>query len=288
MADTMRAAIEAAVQEDVTSEGTDDTEAPDETTSTPEASDGGQPEGTTDDAGDTAEAVEGTAEDAPTEYFGLDLSGLEPEQRTSVIEELRKRDDHIGKLLRERSEDDTPAPGDENEPLPEELSDEQILQALGLDPSNNPFDENAAKIALPLVRQQAQMHGMLESLIQAQEVADIDRTWRQALSGMEKEYGTLPKEVTHDRVMEWAAENQVDNPMDAYWRIVGPGKAVLQRSIEAERARTEALQEKKRASATTRPTAVEADADAPAEAKTAKAATKEVASKLLASLGLET
>lgn len=289
MAEALHAAMKAAMQEvEDAAEGTGEPEAPDDDqTSTPEASDGGQPEGTTDDGEAPAEDQKVTAEDAPTEYFGLDLSSLEPEQRAEIVEALRKRDDHIGKLLRDRAEDEPSDEATEEEPPLEQMSDEDILRSLGLDPEN-PFDENAAKFAIPLVRELQQQRGALASLIEAQELAEIDRTWRQGLSAMEREFGELPKEVTHERVMEWAADNEVLNPMDAYWRIVGPGKAAAEAGLTEARAKAEALTQRKRDASTTRPSSAEADAEAPPESKTGKGATREVASKLLASLGLDT
>lgn len=269
-------------------EGTATPEAtPDPSTATPAASAGGTSEVSGTQPGETAEGTppEGEATEVPTEYMGFEFPpDMTPEQRADILGQLTKRDDIIGKLLRERepaapSASETPPP-----PPAEELSDEAILKQLGLDPENSPLDEVAAKVAVPLVRRQVQQDQALASLIELSELHELDRTWRDGLSGMEKEFGALPKELDHDRVMEFAAENGISNPMDAYWRVVGPARQVLTSATKA--VRDKALADAKRGSTATRPGTGAAEGDAPIESKTAKGATGEVARRLLAELGL--
>ncbi len=282
----LRSAIAEAVEGFEPTEGTDEPEATADEEPTPDASPGGESADTPDDGEDTSEAtVEGTDEEVPTEYFGLDLSGLEPKQRAEIIGELRKRDDHIGKLLRDRNADSVETEPETGEPeTPSEPTDEEILSALGLDPENNPFDEQAAKVALPLVKRQLQQDRTLAALIEQQELAEIDRSWRQSLSGLEREFGPLPADIDHDKVMEFAAESGIGNPVDAYWRIVGPGRAALTDAMK--RLEKEQRTAAKKAAATTRPKAVEAEDDPALKATTVKGATREVARRLLADLGL--
>jgi hypothetical protein len=128
-----------------------------------------------------------------------------------------------------------------------------------------------------------EQENVISQLIELQEVADIDRSWRSSLSGLEKEFGALPAEVTHDDVMDFAAENSIGSPLDAYWRIVGPGRAAME---DMASQRSAALLAAKRQSATTRPTGANADGEAPLEAKTTKGATREAASRILREIGL--
>jgi len=240
------------------------------------------PEGATVETETPAPAA-GTVE-ALSEYFGLDLSGIPVEQSSSIVEELKKRDDFIGKLLRKESE----APGVSTEvkdEKPPELTDEDILKALGLDPTNNPFDEQVARVTVPLVRKQVAQDAALASLIENQELMEIDKTWRAALSGMEKEFGSLPKEIDADAVMEFAAKEGIANPMDAYWRIVGPGRALLSAAMKGV-SEKEATAAKKQA-ATTRPNSSSAENEAPLESKTVKGATREAAERVLKQLGVD-
>lgn len=250
---------------------------------TPVASTGDGTNVAPEDAGTTTEAPKGTVE-ALSEYFGLDLSGIPVEQSSSIVEELKKRDDFIGKLLRKESDSEATPANDEDE-TPPELTDEDILRALGLDPVNNPFDEQVAKVTVPLVRKQVAQDAALAQLIENQELLEIDRTWRAALSGMEKEFGALPKEIDADSVMEFAAKENIANPMDAYWRIVGPGRALLSAAMKGVTEK-EATAAKKQA-ATTRPNSSSADNEAALESKTVKGATREAAERVLKQLGVE-
>lgn len=262
-------------------EGTAQAEAPAPVGATSAASAEGGPVVEPEAASRDAEASDGTA-DARTEYFGFDLSDFEPNQRIEIIEELKKRDDHIGKLLRGKvaDEEETPAPA----PAPlQQASDEDILQALGLDP-DNPFDEQAAKVAVPLVRKQLEQEAMLSQLIEMQELNEIDRSWRGTLGDLEKEFGVLPTELDHEAVMEYAANNGINSPVAAYWQIMGPGRAALAEATKGDRAKK--LTDAKRASASTRPAPALADDDAPLESKTTKGATREAAQRIMRELGL--
>lgn len=284
----LRADIAEALSEVEALKGTDadPSEAEEATTPTPGASTGGEPEADTDDGTDPSEVTPEDTEEVPTEYFGLDLSGLEPEQRAAVISELKKRDDHIGKLLRERAPEAEPTSEEPDAEPEEELKDEEILEALGLDPESNPLDETAAKIAVPLVKRQIMQEKLLSQLIEAQELAEIDRMWRSSLSGLEREFGALPKEVDHDAVMAFAAEQGITNPVDAYWRIVGPGRAALTDAMKAAEAAKRLAA--KKAATTVRPSTAAAEEDAPLKGATVREATREVAARLLSELGLDT
>lgn len=289
-ATSLRQDIAAALQADEPpAEGTEPSEATAEDEAATDASDGGQPAGTTDDGEQAPEAPEGTEADAITEYFGLDLTGVEPSAAQEIISALQKRDDYIGKLLRDKE----PAPAGDGPPpveAPPESdfpTDEEIFRSLGLDPEN-PYDQEQAKLAVPLAKQQLQQQQALSALIEQQELAQLDRYWRDSLSGLEREFGVLPKTLDHDRVMEFAADNGIGNPMDAYWRIVGPGRDALAKSLETEREKAAKAAEAKRAATSTRPTATQADGETLPEEVTTRKATREVTRKLLEGLGLDT
>ena len=276
---------------DAVADDGEDTASAEVTPSSPTApgdgSPGGEAEGLRgrDSADTTEDAPAGDVTEVPDEYFGFKFpADLTPEERGDLIAEFKKRDDTIGKLLRERGEDDGSAePEPEPEPEPE-LTDSEILQALNLDPETNPFDEGVAKIAIPLVRRQMQQEATIAQLIELQEISEIDRSWRSALEGLEKENGALPVELNHEAVMEFAAENNIGSPVDAYWRLMGPSRSALDRATKDVQAKR--LQAAKAAASGTRPGTTVADDEAPVESKTAKGATREVASRLLRDLGL--
>jgi hypothetical protein len=277
---TQEAAASAVAGEDQ-DEGTEGTEATSKEIATSDAStEGEQSASSTEDSTDS-EASDGT-EDGPTEYFGYKLPPeLTPQERVELLSELQKRDDTIGKLLRGK-EAATTETVVETPAVVEPLTDAEILQALGLDPEN-PFDEQTAKAVVPLVRKQLEQDNVIAQLIEIQELNEIDRSWRGTLSSLEKEFGALPAEVDHEAVMEFAADNNISSPVDAYWRIAGPGRSLVE-SVMAERAKK--LTAAKAASATTRPGGAGASDEAPLESKTTKGATREAAAKLLQSLGL--
>jgi hypothetical protein len=259
-----------------------------EETPAPDASAGTQTDTGDEGASGASEAKESTKEGASEgtevedeDFFGVTISGT-AEQRDAIKDVLKKQNDFIGKLLREKTEEEGSKADAEEAPAPEEITDEAILQVLGLDP-DDPFDEKTAKVTLPLVRKQLAQDQLLSQLIETQELQEIDRTWRSGLSAMEKEFGALPKEVTHDRVMELAADEGITSPLDAYWRIVGPARAslsaVMQRESDEERTA------RKKAATTTRPTSTEAEGEPSLKSKNTKDATKEAASALLTKLG---
>lgn len=259
---------------------------------------GASPEGTGDvteeaTSEEESEAPEGTDE-IPDDYFGFDLSPYSPEQKAAIVAQLEKRDDYIGKLLRDEAEPvgegDKPSPADDTPPA--ELTDEAIVEALrglGLDP-DDPTDESVIKGVAPLVRKQVEQDQRLSTLMETIELQELDRSWRASLNGLEKEFGNLPAAVTHDKVMEYAAANGIQHPSDAYWRIVGPARSALESAGKAHRElppeAKAALAAKKKAAASVRPASTDADGDAALESKTVKDASKEVGLRLLKQMGI--
>lgn len=286
MREALRAAVAESTKGDEGAEGTAEAETPDPETPASDASTEGTAASSTPatETPETPAPAEGT-EDPPTSYFGYEFPpDLTAEQRQGIISELRKRDDTIGKLLRKQS-DAAPPEGEAAPEPPAELSDEDILAQLGLDPAN-PFDEQAAKLAVPLVRQQLAQERALATLIEESELAELDRSWRSSLAGLEKEFGELPSELDADAVMAFAAENGIGSPVDAFWRIMGPTRANLSAAAkgELEKARTAS----KRAASGTRPTSDSSDGEPEIQSKTVKGATREVLGRALKQLGIDT
>jgi hypothetical protein len=237
--------------------------------------DGSIPEAT------TAAAVEGTGEEPPLTYFGEDLSAFDADERRAIIDMLEKRDDFIGKLLREKSEAEKTVSEEKPEAEHEELTDEAILKALGLDPESNPFDEHTAKVALPLVREVSELKALVSDLLQRDELAETERYWTSELDRLEKAYGEL--QLSRVAVLEFAANNNIASPEDAYWRLAGPARAQVREVIAQRRAEQEA---RKRAVASTRPNAVDAEEEPPFESRTAEGQTREAVARALKKLGL--
>lgn len=223
-------------------------------------------------------SAEGTDE-PPTSYFGEDLSAFTADQRREVIAMLEKRDDFIGKHLQAKAEGEgeTPSPPAEAEPV----TDEAILQAFGLDPED-PYDEKAIKVALPLFRKLDEQDGQLAAIAQRLELQDIEREWTTTLDSLARDNGALP--VDNLAVMEYAAANGIASPTDAYWRIAGPARRQVAEAMKAVEART-TQEAAKRAAATVRPgtAATDEQMDLPEDTKSA---TQKAAAAVAAKLGL--
>jgi hypothetical protein len=253
---------------------------------TPDAPEGAQPvvEDETPDA--DAETSDGTA-DAPERYFEVDLSGLPAEERVKLIDALKGRDDEIGKLLRGRAEGETPVEPPEPTPEPEPITDEDILRSLDIDPE---YDENAAKVAIPLVRGMQQLQEQVQALLEQRDLADLDTFWTTELDKLEAANGELP--VDRLSVLEFAAENGLQSPADAYWRIYGPAQRQVRAAVEAATAGAGAPPKSKPGKkdvASARPGTSNAEEEVPtSDGGSLRDAVKEQTSKVLRDLGIGT
>lgn len=251
-------AITAAVQDFVNdSEDTAAAEVTEEEAETPDASSEGAPAEVATESGETESETEPEAsgegtDDVPTVYMGQDLSDLPAEARQGIIDGFKERDNLINKLLREKAEAATSQPEPEQETQPEptpQLTDAELLAQLKLDPENDPFDEHTAKVALPLAKAVMEMRQQLSELQNNSVLQETDSYWRSSLKTLEESFGELP--VAHEEVMQFAAANDVGDPQDAYWRIMGPARQQLAEAAAARRA--EAVREAKKAATTQRP-----------------------------------
>lgn len=278
MTDNIRDAVGAALADEsvaqqlsavLNGEGTD-SEATPERAATP-SSLGAQPDVDPNEVEPESEAT-GTDSDAPTEYFGVDLSELPAEKRRDIIAGFRERDDYISKLLREKSEPAVPEPMAPT-PQAEELTDDALLRALGLDPENDMFDQHTAKVALPLARQLLETKAAVDELMQTQSISQAERFWNTSLDSLEKQFGELP--IDRIAVLEFAAENQIADPQDAYWRIMGPVRQQLMQAVQTHR-ETE-LRDAKRGAASVRPRTTGKTTPAKLEATSVRNAVQEAA-----------
>jgi hypothetical protein len=289
---SLGAAVEGAFEEAY--EGTaEEAEAPATPEPTPEATDGAQAEPASETPSDTGSEnppeASGEVTDGDVErYFEVDLSGLPAEERQAIVAALKARDDQIGKLLRGETGTGTggeATPEGEAPEPPQPMSDEDIIRGLGLDP-DNPFDENAAKVALPLVRTLQDMKATVDQLVEARELEALDRVWTSELDRLERDNGALP--IDRTAVLEFAAANQLYSPEDAYWRIAGPARAqveTLAREARERLPKPETPAPVRKPSAQ-RPTAGGGTEEVPTQAVRLKDAVGEEAAKVLRDLGI--
>ena len=180
-------------------------------------------------------------EELPEEYFGVSRSGLDDESWKAVIGGFADRDAHIQTLLRERAAAavEPVAAAAPVEPTPTGVSDADILVALGLDPENDMDDERTAKVAVPLARMVLDLKSQVEDVQEHGAAVEAETFWRTSLKSMEEAYGPLPRDISHEDVMRASATGGIGDPVDAYWRVMGPARSsiladVNRRKNEAE------------------------------------------------------
>lgn len=189
--------------------------------------------------GDATPKGESTDE-LPDHYFEVQRGDLPAEEWAVVYAGLKERDEQIQKLMRGKQGTDGETPPEVNEPeevpveQPTAMSDEDILAALGLE-SDNPFDETAAKVAIPLVKALQVLEGQVNGLVEERELAALSQHWETSLDKLEAEHGELP--VARLDVLEFAAREGIFDPDDAYWRVAGPANRQADRLLAEARAR---------------------------------------------------
>lgn len=228
---------------DTEDEPEDDSEQPDDSEAAEEV------DGTPDDEEDEdfTESDE-DSEEVPTEYFGVDLSDLPPEKRQTVIDAFKERDAEIQRAKREAASKDDDDEEDEGEY--EMPSDEELMQFLGYDPED-PLYEVKAETALPIAKRMLQQEMALAEILQEREVDRFEQYWTSSIDQLEADHNI---EVDRDELLDFAIENKIPDPVDAYSRFVLRGRKTV--SNEAEKARAEAakrVRERKKAATTTRP-----------------------------------
>jgi hypothetical protein len=161
-------------------------------------------------------------------------------------------------------------------------SDEELVQQLGLDPEN-PFDESAIKVQLPMLKRQMQLESMVSQLVEDRELQALDQYWTSELDALETANGKLP--IDRTGVLEYAVANGLNSPSAAYWQIAGPARAQVEK-LTAEARKRVAAEPKVKKPSSTRPTAGGGTEEVPNEDPTVKAAAATEAAKILKDLGI--
>ncbi len=168
---------------------------------------------------------------------------------------------------------------------PEPITDEAILQALGLDPED-PFNENTVKIAVPLVRAIEQLSGTVNQLAEERELERLDAYWDKELNALEAKNGELP--IERIALLEFAAENGYSRPSDAYWAVAGPAKRQVEEAVAAAQKRVKSTDHpSKEEVAGKRPRTSSADAETAVKGKGVGKAVEASLSSLLKDIGID-
>lgn len=245
------------VEEAVTPE-TQDPETPEEEKDeTPEAP-AAEGESNVDGTPATDEESEVKDSDVPTSYMGLDLSDLPAEKRAEIIGSFKKQDKYAQTTQQEKTEADKRIEAleakiselskadetseEETEEAPE-ATDEQILTALGFDPTD-PLYEVKSEAALPVAKEVIRLGGAVAELVQHIQAQEAAATFVAGMDDLETSLGTP---FDRDALIDFCIENEIDDPAAAYERMVGPERtAVATAASEARKVAMEELTKRKR------------------------------------------
>lgn len=222
--------------------------------------------------------VDGTAEGDP----------LPADVRKSIIDSLKGRDREIQAAKREAAEarNAKPDPEPEPEPEPAQVDDDQLMEAFGYD-KDDPMYDVKKEVAAPLLRQTAQLSNAVQQLLLEQQAEKFEAYWNSTLDDLEGQYGELsPLDIESDappreQLLDWAIENEVFDPTDAYNRVMVPAKSLISKEAEKRRASAaEALKTKKKPAGTTRPKGGGGGEQKPTEPMSPKEAAEAAAKQL--------
>ncbi len=185
---------------------------------------------------DTTAAAEseGTAEEPPMEYWGTSLEGLSAEQRKAVIDHFAQQDSTINKLqarLNAAPVEEAPAP----EVEADEVTDEDLLRAVGIDPDSYEAG-NLAPHLLPILRHQLTLESQVESLVMKDSVREVENQWTSALDELEGTYGKLPGDRV--QVLKFALDEGLTSPFETYFRLSAPAKREVEDVVAKARRET--------------------------------------------------
>lgn len=196
---------------------------------------------------DSSEEVEEDAGQAKrTIYFDHDLTDVPEEVREKLISDLKNKDKYTNRVSQENSTLSKKVEElealirsqfeDEGESAPEiEMpSDDDIVTQLGLDPED-PFFEIKRDAALPTARLVIQQQLETQAAKQAEETASQElqeyaNTYMSTLDTLEGEHGELP--IEREEFLEWAAQNDLHDPTEAYNTFVTMAKGIIDEGLE--------------------------------------------------------
>jgi hypothetical protein len=181
--------------------------------------------------GDTPFTAEELATAEKTDsYWGTDLTGIPVERKAAIIRHLSQQDGTIRKLQAKLAEPMEPAPVDDTPP--EEVTDEQLLTVLGLDPEDF-MDEKARGAMVALARNQLALEDQVTQLTAGEQTRAAQTAWNAQLDELESTYGKLPG--TREEVLRYAIREGAVTPADLYFKLTAPVKREVESVAAAAR-----------------------------------------------------
>jgi hypothetical protein len=216
------------------------------------------------DEGEEAESDEseekGTA--IPDSYFGVDLSNLPDDVKQEVYDSLRQKDSYTNRLSQEKSglekevaelrefiqsrlgddtEDEGPELDEEGNPTFEMPSDDEIVKYITEEyklEEDDPFYEIQVKAALPGVKAAIAADVRNQQLQYQVQLAEYERFYNSSIDRLESEQGKLP--LPRGEFLQWAAENDLGDPKEAYETFVTHAKGIIESKTADSRTKAEA------------------------------------------------
>lgn len=167
------------------------------------------------------EYAEANGVEAAKAYFkGLQDANRVGNRRLQEIAELRKAaEEEAKKEAAKKRVVDT------QQPEPEELSDEELLEQAGIDPSVLQYEE-LGKPLVAMLRRQVELESKLEAAASDAQGREWENQFFGALDKLQSEHGKITYEdgtpVSKADLEEFAIEINTYDPEALYWRIMGP------------------------------------------------------------------
>jgi hypothetical protein len=181
------------------------------------------------------DSVEAPEEDAsvPTEWFGVDLSGLPSEKRAEIISHYKDQDRYAQSLAKKLAEKPDEA---EEPPEPEaELDDDQLMEALGVS-QDDPMYDVKKEIQAPLARIIAQQQAVLQQVQERDSEQQFISWWDGGLDEMEAQFG--PLSINREDLAQIALKEGLRSPQEAYARVALSGRKTVEDLVTKAKAAT--------------------------------------------------
>lgn len=179
------------------------------------------------------EAEEAQPVEVPSEYWGVALDGIPEEQARAILDKFQQQDSYIHRLQERLSkEPEAPAPVADEAAVEEEVTDEALMLAMGLDPESYEAQQ-LAPVVLPLARTVLDLEEKVETMATKETTREVETTWNRQLDELETTYGKLPFDRL--QVLRYAVEEEIASPFEAYFRIAAPARREVESAVSDAR-----------------------------------------------------
>jgi len=115
-----------------------------------------------------------------------------------------------------------------------DVTDEELLQVLGLDPELQGPERNAL---VTMARNQLALEERVEQLTTVETGRAVENSWAKQLDDLEASYGAIPG--TREQQLRFAAEEGIVSPADLYFKLSAPVKKEVEGLASAARREAE-------------------------------------------------